>query len=894
MSSAPTPMLRQYLELKEKYPGTILFFRLGDFYEMFNDDAIIGSKVLDITLTARQKNTENPIPMCGIPHHAAAGYIAKFVRAGYRVAICEQTEEATPGKKLVNRDVVRIITPGTAIDEQLLDSSVPTYLAALCGSGGGYGIAYLDLSTGEFSAVEFEGAGAWRSLISDLETIEPGELLFPKGLKPLLESEFGAIGNDSIKPGGLFESENSSRNTSITFTELIDSTFVSKTATDLLKHQFEISDLSVLGLENSPLAVLAAGACLQYAFDTQKAAVTHIKGIRLIDRKDHMVLDALTIRNLELVRSTSDKSAKTLVGILDETCTPMGSRELRSWLLRPSMNLREIDARKSAVRDLMMPILRGQIRSELKKVSDLERLIGRVSLGTANPRDFNLIADSIDGFPSIEAGLAEMESVFGGMLAPDLQGLGHISDAIKSTISDDPPALIGDGGFIRDGFNPELDELRGISLSAKQTIAGFEEAARQETGIGALHIKFNNVFGYFIEVSKSNLSKVPEHFERKQTLANAERFTTPELKQWEQKVLGAEEEIRSLENKLFKELSGFVNKHSRELQRAAKAIATIDTLASLAETADRRGYTEPELHAGDELLVKNGRHPVVEAYATEPFVPNDILLNNSTDRLLIITGANMGGKSTLLRQVALIQILAQIGSFVPASKAKIPICDRVWTRVGASDDLASGRSTFMVEMTETATILRNATPRSLILLDEIGRGTSTFDGLAIAWAVSEYLHDSAEHAAKTLFATHYHELTELAEKLKGAKNYRISAKEIDGKVVFLHKLEAGKASQSYGIAVGRLAGLPVEVVSRAEEVLKILEEFELAVISKDSTRKGLAAAVAGANATEAVAQISLFAVSNEALIDELRETDLDQISESEALEALRRLKSRII
>ena len=523
--------------------------------------------------------------------------------------------------------------------------------------------------------------------------------------------------------------------------------------------------------------------------------------------------------------------------------------------------------------------------------------MGRLNLGTATPRDLVALNSSLSVTPKINFTLSDAESLLLQVLSENIFELPHIQDLISKSIADEPPVNILDGGVIRNGFNEELDELRQISTDAKQIIASFEAQEREKTGVSSLKVKFNNVFGYFIEVSKANSSKVPEEYERRQTLTNSERYTTPQLKEWESKVLGAEERIKVLEGDIFKDIRSQVTKETRNLQSTARALATLDSLASLAETAAQQDYVRPDLHEGDEIEIKNGRHPIVEALSNEPFIPNDLLMNNSADRLLIITGANMGGKSTVLRQIALIQVLAQIGSFVPASSAKLPIIDRVWTRVGASDDLASGRSTFMVEMTETATILHNSTPRSLILLDEIGRGTSTFDGLAIAWAVAEYLHNSPEHSAKTLFATHYHELTELAESLPGAKNYQITAKEHDGEIVFLHKLEKGKASKSYGIAVAKLAGLPQATISRANEVLQKLEEYELAVFSEGHSaveEKGLEAAVGSASSSKAASQVSLFAISNENVIDELRNLDTESLTPEESKELLKQVKRKVI
>ncbi len=884
-----TPMLRQYLEIKKQYPGTILFFRLGDFYEMFNEDAIVGSRELEITLTARHKDTPNPVPMCGVPHHAAATYIARLVRKGYRVAVCEQTETPTKGTKLVKREVVRVITPGTAIDPQLIESRESVYLAAVCGSRERFGAAFLELSSGHFSATEIEGRDAWQKIAAEIASFAPRELLFLESLEKLVSGSFGKVQRVGASP--LFDPSSAERRTdgALTLTPLDDGNFDLADATRSLKEQMGVRELGGYGLDGREAAIRAAGACLGYAQDTQRAAVGHISEIKFFASTDFMILDAVTLRNLEIFESRGEKSRNTLFGVLDECITGMGSRLLRQWIARPSLKRSEIQTRLAAVGELQDAILRDKLRFLLKDVSDLERLIGRLNLGTASARDLLALSRSIGQGPMINESLADATSLLLQVLAENIFELPEIRDLIARSISDEPPLNIADGGVIREGFNAELDELRHIASSAKQVIASFEDGERQRTGISSLKIRFNNVFGYYIEVSKSNIGSVPDDYERRQTLANAERYTTPQLKEWEQKVLGAEERILALEAELFKEVRAAVCAETRKLQSTARALATLDSLCSLAETAAKRNYVCPVLHDGDEFEVKNGRHPVVEAALGSSFIPNDLVLNNSTERLLIITGANMGGKSTLLRQAALIQILAQVGSFVPATSARLPVVDRIWTRVGASDDLASGRSTFMVEMTETAQILHNATSRSLILLDEIGRGTSTFDGLSIAWAVAEHLHNSPENAAKTLFATHYHELTELAENLPGATNYQITATERDGEVVFLHKLERGKASKSYGIAVARLAGLPPSVIARAGEVLEKLEKYELAVFAEQK-EQGLAKAAGG----RAVSQFSLFAVTNEGAIDELRNVDVEKLSPDESKELLQHLKAKIV
>ena len=884
-----TPMLRQYLEIKKMYPGTILFFRLGDFYEMFNEDALVGSRELEITLTARQKDSANPIPMCGVPYHAAANYVARLVKKGYRVAICEQAEAAGKGVKLVKREVVRVITPGTAIDPQLVSGNESVYLAAISGSGNTFGAAFLDISTGDFCATEIAGTDAWTKLKTQLESFVPREILYPATLRSQIAESFS--GATDRQTAFALTSDKHTVQTSngiVTLTELDDRYFAFEDSLRTLNEQFRTRELSGFGLDERPEAARAAGACLRYTKETQRAAAEHITEINCFGDADHMVLDAVTLANLEIIEPRGEGGKRSLIGVIDQTITGMGGRLLRSWLLRPSIKRSEIQTRQSAVAELTDTMVRDQIRFLLKEVSDLERLVGRLNLNTATPRDLLALDRALGQTPKINTSLADVSSLLLQVLAENIFELPDIHELLGSAIAEDAPAAINEGGIIRKGFNAELDDLRLVSSSGKQTIAAFEEKEKDRTGISNLKVRFNNVFGYYIEISKSNLSRVPDDYERRQTLANAERFTTPDLKEWERKVLGAEERIVQLEQELFNEIRERVRAQTQQLQSTARALATLDALAALADTAVRRDYVAPQLHDGDEMEIKNGRHPIVEAFSRSEFVPNDAYLNNSTDRLLIITGANMGGKSTVLRQIALIQVLGQIGSFVPATSARLPIVDRIWTRVGASDDLASGRSTFMVEMTETAQILHNATPRSLVLLDEIGRGTSTFDGMSIAWAVAEYLHNSPQHSAKTLFATHYHELTELAENLPGAKNYQLTATERDGEVIFLHKLVRGKASKSYGIAVARLAGLPQVVVERAKAVLEKLEKYELAVFADESSN-GMQKA-AGAKAS---AQISLFAGPDEGVLNELRSADVSSLSGDEALRILKAAQERL-
>ena len=897
-----TPMLRQYLEIKKLYPGTLLFFRLGDFYELFNEDAIVGSRELEIVLTARQKDSKNPIPMCGVPYHAASNYISRLIKKGYRVAICEQTETPSKGTKLVKREVVKVITPGTAVDPRLVDSKDSVFLASLSGAGETFGAAFLDISTGNFSATQIGGPTAWDKILETVESVAPKEILFPLSMQRMVESAYGtaknaalptmAATNAALPTMAATNGDVSSRPApfSFTLTPREDHAFDTANCHAVLTRQLKTKDLTGYGLAAKTEAIRAAGACLQYAQETQRAAAEHISEIEYFESTDFMILDSITLKNLEITESTGDDNRKrTLLGVIDETITGMGGRLLKSWLLRPSIKRSEIQTRLSAVTELTDAILRNKVRFLLKEVSDLERLVGRLNLGNASARDLIALERSLSQAPKINETLADAQSLLIQVLSENIFELPEVRSLIQSAILDDPSLNITDGGTIRSGFNSELDELREISRNAKQVIASFEEQEKHRTGIQNLKVRFNNVFGYYIEISKGNVARAPADYERRQTLTNAERFTTPQLKEWEQKVLGAEEKIIELEIAIFDDVRNRVRAETQPLQSTARALATLDALASFAETAAKRNFVCPMLHDGDDIEIKNGRHPIVEAFINESFIPNDIYLNNSTDRLMMITGANMGGKSTILRQVALIQILAQIGSFVPATQARLPILDRIWTRVGASDDLASGRSTFMVEMTETATILHNATPRSLVLLDEIGRGTSTFDGLSIAWAVAEYLHDSPEHSAKTMFATHYHELTELAENLPGAKNYRIAVSEEGGEVVFLHKLEKGKSSKSYGIAVAGLAGLPPRVIHRAKEVLSKLESHELAVFA-DASPTGIAHAAG----KKLASQLSLFAIANERAIDELRSLDVEKLSAEETREILRNVKGKIV
>jgi DNA mismatch repair protein MutS len=861
------------------------------------------------------------------------------VRKGYRVAICEQTEDPAKAKKLVRREVVRIVTPGTPIDPQLLEAREPVFLGAICAAGETVGAAFLDISTGEFRATQTQGHDAWKRILADLESFAPRELLFPASLGPLVKG--GLSGKVHTTPLPLASNsanpdlaENRSHESpavlkeqglNASLTPIDDWLWQREDCAELLRKQLGVHSLAGYGIERKDEAIRAAGACLRYACETQRAAAAHVNDLVYFEAQDHLVLDSVTVRNLELVESLAGGAGRSLLEVIDRTVTGMGARLLRSWLLRPSIKRAEVESRLAAVAELVSSqINRDSLRSLLKEVADLERLTGRINLGSATPRDLRATLRSLNQVPAIRNLLAAQHSSLLQILHDSTDEAPAVRELISRAISDDPPVKLSDGDTIRSGYSSELDDLRSTSRNAKQLIAALETTERARSGIANLRIKYNGIFGYFIEVSKAQAARVPTDYERRQTLANAERFTTTELRDWEKKVLGAEERIIQLETELFTDVCRQIAAETRRIQATARALAALDALCSLAETAARQRYTRPLMHDGDEIEIIQGRHPVIEVFSETPFVPNSVYLNNSTARLLIITGPNMGGKSTVLRQTAVICLLGQMGGFVPAERARLPMLDRIWTRVGASDDLTRGRSTFMVEMTETAAILHSATPRSLVLLDEIGRGTATFDGLSIAWAVAEFLHDSPEHSAKTLFATHYHELTELAERLPGGQNYQITATEREGEVVFLHRLERGRASKSYGIEVARLAGLPPVVLANAREVLARLERYELDVfaedevdapvaalrnetralaagatesapeISQSASHEALETAVRQAGRRKRATQSSLFDLVNQKVVDEIRELDTATLSPAEAKAILQKLKERLI
>jgi DNA mismatch repair protein MutS len=889
MTEPSTPLMRQYAAVKKEHPTALLFFRLGDFYELFFDDAIVAAKELQITLTSRNKEKGIAVPMCGVPYHAAEGYIGKLIRKGFKVAICEQMEDARLAKTLVRREVTRVVTPGTAADSSL-GSDENNFLAALAQVGDRVGFAALDLSTGEFRATEFSGDGALRRVQEELEQLRPKELLYGSAA-PLFESAGQRNEQRSLTRPSPRSSSPQPRPAGATCTEtpLDDWVFAPDHAIPLLENHFGVLSLEGFGLAGRPAAAAAAGAILYYVRSTQRGSLDHVDRIGWYERQNCLVLDAVTVRNLELIEPlfAGTDAGVTLFRSIDCAVTPMGKRLLRAWLLRPSLDLNEINARLDAVEVGVKDIVaREELRRALDGVLDLERLLSRVTLEAANPRDVLALAASLGKIPAIKAALGRLGANRLKALYGLLDELADLRERIEKTIVPEPPLTFSDGGIIASGVDRELDELRELSRNSKQVLAEIEQRERGRTGISSLKVKFNSIFGYYIEISKSNLHLVPQDYDRKQTLVGAERFTTPELKEYEAKILDAQEKFVEIERRLFAELRTAIAGEAKRIRQTALALAEVDVLASLAHVAAMRNYCRPVLAAGDaaELEIIEGRHPVIEqqemAGGSDRFVPNDLYLNSSTHNILLLTGPNMGGKSTYLRQTALIVILAQMGSFVPARSARMSVVDRVFTRIGASDNLARGRSTFMVEMTETAAILHTATARSLILLDEVGRGTSTYDGLAIAWAAVEYLHGRVR--AKTLFATHYFELTELAEQLEGVKNYHVSVKETGGGIVFLRKVEAGAADRSYGIEVAKLAGLPNEVILRAREVLT---EHEFA--------EAQATAHLSPGSSPPPTQLTIFTPLSQPVLDKLREVDLNRLTPLDALNLLAELKREI-
>ena len=859
--------MRQYLEAKHQYRDAILLFRMGDFYEMFYEDALVAARTLELTLTSRSKDGHGGgIPMCGVPHHAVDGYLARLVKKGFRVAICDQVEDPRKAKGIVRREVVRVVSPGTFTDAQYLDAREPAFLMALAPSGDRdpvIGAALLDLSTGEFSAAEYAGTEGVQALGDELSVLRPRELVVPAGLDTAAFTRDSGIPVTTIE-GWMFE-PNAARRT--------------------LLEQLRAHGLEGYGLETHVGAICAAGGLVHHLRDTQKADLAHVRDITFRTSSECLVLDPITLKHLEIVESTDGTRAGSLLHEIDRTCTPMGARLLRGWLLRPLVALGRIQDRLDGVEELAFKTTeRGKFREVLKGVYDLERLVARAALGTAGPRDLVALKQSLAVVPRVRLILEALQTPLITSLVAELDDLVDVRDAIERTLVDDPPAIAREGGLIRDGLDDEIDGLRRISRSGKQVIAELEDAERRRTGIGSLKVRYNRVFGYYIEVSKSNLHAVPSDYIRKQTIAGGERFITPALKEYEEKVLGADERIVEREIELFDGLRAQVATEATRIQSTARALASLDVLAALAETATLANFVKPYVHEDDELLIGEGRHPVVESRSGGSFVPNDIRLDNKTHQLIVLTGPNMGGKSTYLRQTALICVLAQAGSFVPAARAKIGLVDRIFARVGASDNIARGQSTFMVEMQETANILHGSTGRSLVVLDEIGRGTATFDGLSIAWAVAEYLATNTRARPKTLFATHYHELTDLAGALPGIVNYHVTAREWRDDIVFLHKIEPGRSDRSYGIQVARLAGLPGAVITRAKEILAALERDELARSGRPSLSE---------TPHEPQQQLGLFqqsSVREEAVVRRLRELDPNRMTPLEALALLAELK----
>jgi DNA mismatch repair protein MutS len=881
MTEPSTPLMRQYAAIKKEHPSALLFFRLGDFYELFFDDAVLASRELQITLTSRNKEKGVAVPMCGVPYHAAEGYISKLIRKGFKVAICEQMENAGLAKKLVRREVTRVVTPGTAADSSL-SSEENNFLAAVAQIGDRVGFAALDLSTGEFRATEFHGEDASKRIQEELLQLRPKELLYGSAA-PLFEE--GSRGDGRPRLSG----RPTNGSAGFAETPLDDWVFAPDHAIPLLENHFGVLSLEGFGLAGKPAASSAAGAILYYVRSTQRGTLDHVDRVGFYERQNYLVLDAVTVRNLELIEPlfAGTDAGVTLFRSIDATVTPMGKRLLRSWMLRPSIEIAEINARLDAVEaQVKETVAREELRQALDGILDLERLLSRVTLETANPRDVLALAASLRKIPGLRVALARFATERLKTLHRSLDELGDLRERIDKTIVSEPPISLVDGGAIQSGVDKELDDLRELSRNSKQFLAQIEQRERQRTGINSLKIKFNSIFGYYLEISKPNLHLVPPDYERKQTLVNAERFTTPELKEYESKILDAQEKIVEIERRLFAELRSAIAGEARRIRQTALALAEVDALSALAHVAALRNYCRPNFNASADIEVVAGRHPVIEqqemAGGSERFVPNDLYLNSTTDTVLVLTGPNMGGKSTYLRQAALVVILAQMGSFVPASSARLGIVDRVFTRIGASDNLARGRSTFMVEMTETAAILHTATSRSLILLDEVGRGTATYDGLAIAWAAVEYIH--ARLRAKTLFATHYFELTELAERLSGVKNYHVSVKETAGGIVFLRKVEPGAADRSYGIEVAKLAGLPNEVIERAREVLAEHESAEQRVteqLASDESRP------------RPPAQLTIFTPLSQPVLEKLREVDLNRLTPLEALNLLADLKKQV-
>ncbi len=869
-----TPMLRHYLEVKAQHPDAILFYRMGDFFELFFDDAERAAPILEVVLTSRHKGSDREVPMCGVPHHALDTYLGKALAAGLKVAICDQVEDPAEAKGLVRREVTRVVTPGTVSQPELLEGKEENLLACVVwdrrdrrdgpvGAG-----AFLDVSTGDFFVRRWPAAGA---ALEDLGVLRPKEVLLDSGTLPeeverWVSSEVACI-------------------TPLTADRRLDP----RQAAETLREHFAVASLRGFGLGDSEPAAAAAATALAYARETQHSRLAHVDRLTVRDASESMILDATTLANLEVFRNQREGTrAGTLVRVLDRTTTPPGGRMLRAWLRRPLTDPGAIRGRHDAVAELLAAApRRDEIAEHLKHLGDPERLLGRAVLGTLSPREAGVLRDGLRRAPAVLAAVADCRSeLLAGIAAAD--PVDELATELERMLVESPPATIRNGGVIGEGVDEELDRCRALATDSKRHIVAMEAEERQKTGIPSLKIRYNKVFGYYLEVTKANQHLVPEHYIRKQTLVNAERYVTPEIKELEEQVLGAEERQLALEEKYFEQLQEAVAGEADRLRRLASALGALDVLLSFADQAARRGYCRPRMgEAGGAITVREGRHPVVEATGSEPFVPNDVELETEEAQIVVLTGPNMGGKSTYLRQVALTVLMAQAGSFVPAASAEIGAVDRIFTRVGASDDLARGESTFMVEMIETANILHYATARSLVILDEVGRGTATFDGLSLAWAIVEHLH--RHERPKTLFATHYHELTELASLLPGVVNRTLAVKEWQGQIVFLRRVIPGSADKSYGLHVARMAGLPGSVIERAGEVLANLEAKEY----DPAGRPLLARGEHQPEAEEASQQLSLFTPPEEVVASVLRDVELDEVTPLAALNLLHSLKSRL-
>jgi len=865
-----TPLMAQYSKIKENYPDTILLFRMGDFFETFEEDAKTASKVLGITLTKRANGAAGEVPLAGFPHHAIDTYLPKLVRAGYRVAVCEQMENPKFAKGIVKRDVIEVVTPGVAISDKLLDHKKNNYLLSVYIEDETAGISFCDISTGEFSTYELNKS----EIAQQLGSINPAEILIPKKIKNELEP----LIHKAVPLARI--------------TKIDDWIFNYDYCSELLMHHFNTKTLKGFGIENLRSAISAAGATLNYLRETQKANLTHINKISRHNPSDYMILDYSTKRNLEIMFTMQDGEREgSLISILDKTSTSMGGRMLKKWISAPLTKLEPIIKRQESIEALLQnKTLRKNLQNELKEIGDLERLISKICTGRVNPRELLNLKTSLKKIPLIKQLLDQTSVETLTAINQRLNTLDKLVEKIERAISDDPPLAISDGGVLRYGFSPELDELRGLSTNAKDWIANLQKTERERTKISSLKVSYNKVFGYYIDISHANKDKVPENYIRKQTLVNSERFITPELKEYEDKILNAEENIANLEFQLFDQVRLEAASETEAIQENAKLIAMLDCYQSFAECADEYKYVRPQLDESDSLEIIDGRHPVVERILSpgEKFTPNSAKLSSTGEagQIIILTGPNMAGKSVYLRQVGLIVLMAQIGSFVPASSAKIGLVDRIYTRVGASDNISAGESTFLVEMQEAANILNNATSKSLILLDEIGRGTSTFDGISIAWAITEYLHENPNLTAKTLFATHYHELNEMATLFPRIKNFKVEVREYGDKVIFLHKVSSGGADHSYGIQVGQMAGLPLFVTNRAKEILANLESKEL---TPYEMKKAKLAKLKGSDDF----QISLFEMKDEELRKHISDISINSLTPLEALNKLSELKKKI-